>query len=193
MQESLTAAFGGRHPRRANALQSPGRDQLFALSQRHDSVADRCDLSFDKRRIRFELRPDRSDHADVPGVRVGTAAAHRHLHGQASDAAFVERRHGLHADRHRYAWRWRRITRAFWSPPRSSVRGRRYFIRSPRGSPVWHRAAVTDWPSRYFRWEGTPAARSGRCSPPGSSFRTARRASPGLHWPPSSRSPCYGT
>ena len=51
--------------------------------------------------------------------------------------------------------------RAFCSPPRWSERDHRYFIRSPRESPVWHPAAATDSPSRYFRWAEMPAARSG--------------------------------
>src|SRR5208337_2557081 len=88
-----------RFRHRTNALHNLGSDQLFALSQRHDSVLDRCDLSFAEERVSSELRTDRGDHAHLPGLCVGAAAAHRRIYRQAPQTAFAERGHGLHADR----------------------------------------------------------------------------------------------
>ena len=90
-------------PSGTDALQCTGRPQLLALPQRHDAVVDRGDLSPAQRRISLEFRADRRDHAHLSGLRLPFAAHHRHLHRQASQALFAQRRHVLHAGRHRHA------------------------------------------------------------------------------------------
>ena len=60
-------------------------------------------------------------------VRIAAAAAHRHLHRQASAARFAQRRHGLHADRH--------VTLAF-APNYASVLAAAALIGA--GSAIFH-------------------------------------------------------
>src|ERR1039458_1134057 len=71
----------------ANTLQGIGRDQFFALSERHDPVAHSRDLSAPEERFRAEFRPDRADYAHLPTHRFGIAALHWHVHGSTSAAA----------------------------------------------------------------------------------------------------------
>ena len=85
----------------------------------------------------------------------------RHLYRQASATPFAERRHGLHAGRHRDTGLRAAITRACWPRRPWSAPAPRYFIPSPRASRAWPRAAATAWRNRYFRSAAMPGSAMG--------------------------------
>ena len=121
------------------------------------------------------LRPDRPDHPRLPGHRLAAAAGRRPLHRPPAAALFAARRHGLHPDRPAAALGRADLSGCCSSPPAWSASARRSSTRNPRASRAWPRAAGTASRSRSSRSAAMSARRSGRCSPPSSSCRSARQ------------------
>ncbi len=89
-------AATGRH----GCICSFGGDQLLPPAQRSGAVACASDLSAFQKRVRTDVRPDRSDHAGLSRHCFAVTAAGRPLHRSPAAALFADLRHGLHVHRH---------------------------------------------------------------------------------------------